>query len=99
MRPRHVSGRDIGHLPVEQSREGAIASAIAAIAESEQFTVIITKPGDCSPEVVGYGGVSKCMVDGLRLAHDYLVEELRGLNHAADVRQLVGLLTGQATVG
>ncbi len=80
---------------MDQTRQGALSEAIAALVEAEQFALILTRPGEADAEIVAFGGVDPAIVGGLQVAHDYLLEELDDLNSLSDVRQLTALLCGQ----
>jgi len=99
MRTREIGGETVGRLPIEQTRQGALSEAIAALSESEQFTLVFIRSGDEDPEIVGFGGVDPAIVSGLKVAYQYLSEELQALNQLSDVNQLVDLLQGRSLEG
>lgn len=92
MKTKEIRGQTVGSLPIEQTRQGAMSEAIAALVEAEQFALILTRSGDDDAEIVAFGGVDPAIVMGLQVAHDYLLEELDELNSLSDVRQLTALL-------
>jgi len=90
-RDRDIDGQSVGNIDIEQSRQGAITQAIAALASSEQFALIFLRTEDADPEIVGFG-VDPGIVRGLGIAHQYLLEEWGEQEDLFDVSQLVRLL-------
>jgi len=93
VKPRLIEKEIVGEFPGDQSKKGAIAQALTALMESDQFTLVFHRPGDVVAEVVGYGGVCPKIIQGLDIARSYLSAELQELNLDADVAQLVALMS------
>lgn len=70
----------------------AIAEAITALTESDQFVLICAKEGEGNPEILGFGGIDSSFIESLEIATQYLTGELQELKRCSDVTQLTALM-------
>jgi hypothetical protein len=76
-------------LKDDKAKMSAVQEAVRLLVSSGEFVLVHVGEANEDPEVFGFGKPSESVVEGLKMAHQYMQGELEKFQRETDVQKLV----------